>query len=445
MKRWYEPPDEGAVGCILFIIGRGGGGHHASAMAVKECLSQRGLIHAEQVELIDCEWLMASALFGRSASPGSFSVDELYNLLVRLGAYHCASLFTCLCVLVQFLLSPFEMPGLRAFWAARKPLMVVSFVPHFNDLFHLTLAEQSPLVTIVTDMSSTFAHRWIDKYREQSGAHYLVAGTPSLQAQARDYGWEEPWLVCTSGMVVHPAYYTHQRPASTEQSAASSTMMKGLIFFGGFAPARTLEIVKRALSSQRALELTVICGKNDWLRKHLGRFDNRVRALGFIPPWQVPRTPHPERWGSCVVLMMCWPVAQVSAEMRSAAFVLGKPGPGVLAEACLSGIPFVVERRHTMSHERGSLQWIEEAGVGIVVNDLEHLPVNLAARIAPCREAVARLDNHAVFQVAELLEILAADHQNNALQTSQLEPPKQFSEAAPLLPTCTCMGADKYV
>ena len=34
---------------------------------------------------------------------------------------------------------------------------------------------------------------------------------------------------------------------------------------------------------------------------------------------------------------------------RRAKFVVGKPGPGVVSEACVSGVPLVVESRAIMS------------------------------------------------------------------------------------------------
>jgi len=231
-------------------------------------------------------------------------------------------------------------------------------------------------------MSSTVAHCWVDPPPSPTAGlvHYLAAGTPKLQEQARQLGWRVPHLLNSSGMVVNPAYY--ERPETAADAADPALPMTGLIFFGGFAPARTLRIVQRALRAQPDMRWVVICGHNQAMFDTLSTIDERVRALGFIPP------------------------AQVRAEMRAAAFVLGKPGPGVMAEAAVSGVPFVVERKGTMHHELGSLHWLEKSSAGVVIESLESLPADLAERLAPCRGAIAQMDNRAVFEVATLVESL---------------------------------------
>ena len=421
-RPWYEPEDETAIGRPIFIIGHGGGGHKASANAVKDCLLAKGVEWAASVELLDCEWLVTSAILGSPPKPGSGG-EDMYNLLMRIGAYRSASMITYGAPLSAFLLRPCAQSGMRKFWAARKPTIVVSFVPHFNTHFRNTLAGLCPLVTVATDMASTVAHRWVDAWDEKRGRnHHLVAGTPKLQAQARALGWAPPHLLCSSGMVVNPAFYeeppavepadaakegdvtrdaTEQewvtmadgsqlrqadaRAASAAEAAdASTSPLTGLIFFGGFAPARTLQIVRKALRSQPELRLVVICGHNGRLLETLRTLDQRVSVLGFIAP------------------------GQVRAAMRAASFIVGKPGPGVIAEACVCGVPFVVERKRVMAHERGSLQWLEDSGAGVVINSLEELPATLGERIAPCRAALAQMRNRAVFEVGDLVEEIAS-------------------------------------
>jgi 1,2-diacylglycerol 3-beta-galactosyltransferase len=324
--------------------------------------------------MLDCQWLVMVAVFGRSAKQGGF--ENFYNWLMQKGAYRAASLLTYGAPLGAALLRPIVERGFRNFFKERRPPVVVSFVPHFNSHLSVSLAGICPLVTVATDMDSTVAHRWVDAWRVQRRArHYLVAGTARLQARARSLGWTPPNLLCSSGMVVNPAYYA----SPSELSRPCSSV--GLVLFGGFAPERTLRIVECALKVHTELRLVVICGLNSQLMHKLTTLDARVTALGFIPP------------------------EQVHANMINASFLLGKPGPGTISEASVCGTPLVVERKNVMVHERGSLQWINDNCAGIVIDNLEALPPDLNERLAPCRLALAQMKtkNRAVFEVAELV------------------------------------------
>ena len=75
---------------IVFIYGRGGGGHKAAARAVQAALLGSG--DAVDIELIDAGYTIEAIMNG-SPSPrtSGFDVDELYNVLMRVGFHSAAS------------------------------------------------------------------------------------------------------------------------------------------------------------------------------------------------------------------------------------------------------------------------------------------------------------------------------------------------------------------
>lgn len=409
----------------LFLIGRGGGGHKAAAEALKQSLISAGVGWASSIEMVDGGLLLNEA----SGSISRFDGDEWYNWLMKRGYYRIAGFCGYIATTGIRLQRRKLERGFEAYFRARKPRVVVSFVPYFNRMYRHALHRSNPestMVTVVTDMANTAAHTWIDPYDEMGKNHVVVAGTKELQDQAVALGFPEPNIIRASGMVVNPAFYqkapksadvspaapADSAPAAphtpgpvaqqadtgtngrllsggipsdspnSEQLEAGVRRPIGLVFFGGFAPNRTAAIARRALVSHPQLDLVIICGGNKTLERDL---------LAEIAG---PR---------CVVDGLV-PAQRVRELLQKATCVIGKPGPGVVAEAAVCGVPFVTERRAVMPQERCVLKWLEGNAIGVAVKSLESLPSDLLDRVDACREALDRLPpNRAVFEVAQRL------------------------------------------
>jgi 1,2-diacylglycerol 3-beta-galactosyltransferase len=107
--------------------------------------------------------------------------------------------------------------------------------------------------------------------------------------------------------------------------------------------------------------------------------------------------------------------------MRLADYFIGKPGPGSISEALVSGLPVIVEsNRWTMVQERYNTEWISEHQFGVVLHSFAEiatgiLPMLDAERLAGYRERVRAIGNRAVLEIPEMLaEILAAHSGWNA-------------------------------
>ena len=214
------PPSDGPV---LFMYGRGGGGHKASAKALSACVQQ-------EHELVDVGYLIESFITGREIPRASgFDGDELYNFLMRRGWYVIAQVCGPVAKFITWLQRGKIERSLTAYWSRRRPRAVVSFVPFFNDAFRTSLLRacpDAPLFTVVTDFQSTPTHPWIPKWDEASAKrHVIVAGTPALQRQAEAIGYPPDHVLHTSGMVVHPVF-TATTASATQPTATTSSATK---------------------------------------------------------------------------------------------------------------------------------------------------------------------------------------------------------------------------
>lgn len=371
---------------ILMMIGRGGGGHKATACAVEAALRRSFSEGALEIRMVDTGYLVESFSTGREMRTKGFDFDEFYNLLMQYNFFRLAGAIGYLSGLMFAVLGGSIKRGLEKFFAAEQPDLVMSFVPFFNACFRDSLSascSNAPLLTCITDFTSTSAHCWIDAWAfEASAQHYIIAGGQLLQQQAAALGYPKEHIIATPGMVVHPSFHDdeEQQKQPKQQLVAQLT---ALIFFGGCAPMRVESIVQGLRSSHPGIEVVVICGKNEVLRKRLAaRGDCLVE--GYIPP------------------------SRVLSLMRRASFILGKPGPGVVSEACATGTPYVTEDRNVMPQERSVLDWITDSGAGFVVGSLAKLPDDLLGRVEKCRMAIATLRavQPAVWTVAEAVHRL---------------------------------------
>lgn len=376
---------------VLFMFGRGGGGHKASARAVRDALLSRN--ENLDVELVDVGYLMESFVFGRKMRTSGFDGDELYNLLMKHGWYRTARLLPILLQITAAFTKGRIDSGLRRYFAEQAPAAVVSFVPFVNKRFRKQLHAVLPNVhfmTVVTDFTSCDAHPWLDKFSTVTGQrHHIAAGNASLVKQAAGFGFPEKNILATSGMCVHPSFLADYEPARPQRaSSAPAKLTAGdaghrtrvVLFFGGFAPPRTLSVVKSLAAVAPDAEIVVLCGGNDALRRRLQKRGGCV-CKGFIP------------------------AQEVAATLRSASFIIGKPGPGAVSEAVACGVPIVAESRRVMTQEQPVLDWVQQAGVGVVVNDLTKLPADIATRASACEKTVKEMPpNRACFEVADKLQ-----------------------------------------
>ena len=101
--------------------------------------------------------------------------------------------------------------------------------------------------------------------------------------------------------------------------------------------------------------------------------------------------------------------------MRAADFLIGKPGPGSIAEAMVRKLPVLIEcNSWTLPQERYNAEWVKEQQVGIVLNTFKEVAAGVnqmldPATLAKFQRNVAAQNNQAVFEIPEILAKLLND------------------------------------
>ena len=68
---------------VLFIIGRGGGGHKAAARAVAASMQDE----SAEIETIDAGYVIEGIMCNHPPRTSGFDMDELYNIFMRHGLH----------------------------------------------------------------------------------------------------------------------------------------------------------------------------------------------------------------------------------------------------------------------------------------------------------------------------------------------------------------------
>lgn len=368
---------------IEFCFFDAGGGHRAAATALEMSIRAQGL--PWDVRLTNLQELLDELDVLKKHT--GIRIQDFYNTMLRTG-WTLGS--TQLMRVLQLVIRGYHRSTVRLLerhWKETQPGMVVSFVPHFNralyESFHRAHPER-PFVTILTDVADFPPHFWIEPNQQQ----YFVCGSKRAVAQAHEMGHSDDRIFPASGMILHPRFYeaaVEDRIEARKRLGLRPDLPTGLVLFGGHGSKVILEITERLDRSSLALQLIVICGKNDKLAAALRarKFRFPIFVEGFT--------------------------ARVNHYMQLADFFIGKPGPGSLSEALAMRLPVIVERNAwTLPQERYNADWILENEVGLVLHSFRGVEKAVAQLIEPAALARYRgnttaMKNQAVFEIPGFL------------------------------------------
>jgi 1,2-diacylglycerol 3-beta-galactosyltransferase len=164
-----------------------------------------------------------------------------------------------------------------------------------------------------------------------------------------------------------------------------------MVLFGGHGSKIMLYLTERLNTAGLPLQLILICGRNEELaaKFRAKKWNMPVHVVGFTK--------------------------EVHKLMRAADLLIGKPGPGSIAEAMVRKLPVLIEcNAWTLPQERYNAEWVTERRVGIVLSSFREIVEGVRqilepARLAEFRKNVAALDNRAIFEIPEMLAMLLGE------------------------------------
>lgn len=376
-----------------------GGGHRNAAVALKTVSEEQG--RPWDLKLVQFQELTEHLDVLRRLT--GIRIEEQYNILLRNGwTWGSAYLLRVLQLTIRIFHRPM-VKLLAQYWRENPADLLISVIPHFNRAIGESWASVypgRPFVTIITDMADFPPRFWIEPMAEQ----IVVAGSERAVEQARRFGKSEQNLFQASGMILRPEFYTEQREscaAIRQQLGLHLQLPTAIVLFGGYGSNVIYEIAEQISAARLPLQMILVCGKNEKLAE-------RLRA---------------QRWS--IPLHVVGFTREVNRLMRAADFLIGKPGPGSIAEAMISGLPVLVEcNSSTLPQERYNTEWVKEKRVGVVVRKFRSDVVGAVksflepGKLAGMKENVSALQNRAVFEIPEFLAALLAEGESSRPEIS---------------------------
>jgi 1,2-diacylglycerol 3-beta-galactosyltransferase len=371
-----------------------GGGHRNAAISLKAIIEQQK--RPWEVELIQFQDLTDKLDVLRRLT--GIRIQQQYNIILQNG-WTLGSQY--LLRVLQLTIRIFHGPMVKLltkFWREKPADLLVSVIPHFNrEIFESwnSVCPDRPFVTLITDLADFPPRFWIEPIKEQ----YVIAGTEKAVEQARSFGHDDAHIFPTSGMILRPDFYVPDNSdpiALRKELGLKPDLPTAIMLFGGHGSKVMYEITERLDAAGMPLQLILICGRNETLaaKFRARQWKMPVQIIGFTK--------------------------EIHKLMRAADFLIGKPGPGSIAEAMVRKLPVLIEcNSWTLPQERYNATWAEEKRVGIVLKSFDDVVTGVRQmldpqRLAEFRANVAALDNRAIFEIPEILAKLLAESPSNA-------------------------------
>ncbi len=347
---------------LLFLVGDNGGGHRSAANAVAQALDQ---LWPDRFAPVICD-----PLLGPGAPRRLRWLVGIYGPMIRWCPWLWGVLWRAfgsrptLGWLWRTFLAPAYTTVARAVDAC-QPATIVAFHPFTTEPAARAREHAGgrlPVITVITDLIT--AHlAW-----RNAGVDHVIAPSAAMTASLLRQGLPAD-RVSQIGLPVAAEFCraplkTPQRRAlrrSLGQRGRFLVVVTGGAEGSGGMYRRTAAILKRV----EGVDVAVICGRNRALAGRLARLaartpGTRLTVHGFVDN------------------MADW--------LRSADIVVGKAGPGTIAEALCCATPLILTSR-VPGQEKGNAEFVVAAGAG----SYTRRPRQLAAEIARLRRDPAAL------------------------------------------------------
>jgi Glycosyltransferase family 28 C-terminal domain len=366
-----------------------GGGHRNAAVALQTIATQQQ--RPWEVKLVQFQELTDQLDVLRKLT--GIRIQEQYNVLLQNG-WTLGSVY--LLRLLQATIRVFHGPLVRLlenYWRENPADLLVSVIPHFNREICESWSKVypgRPFVTLITDLADFPPRFWIEPLTEQ----YVIAGTERAADQARALGHDDAHIFRTSGMILRPEFYVPDNSdplALRKELGLRPDLTTAIVLFGGHGSKVMYEITRQLDAARLPIQLILICGRNEELAAKFNAQQWRmpVKVIGFTK--------------------------EIHKLMRAADFLIGKPGPGSIAEAMVRKLPVLIEcNSWTLPQERYNAAWVTEKRVGIVLRTFKEVVSGVQrvldpSTLAEFRKNVAALENRAIFEIPEILNKLLCE------------------------------------
>lgn len=350
---------------ILILMSDTGGGHRASAQALKAGFEELypGRFHIDMIDLIS-DYLIwplnqIPKLYPFLSNDAPWMWKALYD------SNSTASWGNALAVVGSRL----SVGSVRGAFAKFQPELIISVHPLLQTVSLWAMqgmTHRIPFVTVVTDLS-TGHPLW---FNPGVDACYVASEYTAKLAAARGLRADQIHLF---GLPIRPAFARARRPKPALRAALGMAAdLPAVLLIGGGEGIGPVEQIAGELGKVLSVggsaqgQMVIICGRNQDLEQRL-----------TAQSWPIPVVVK-----GFVDTMPDW--------MAASDCIVTKAGPGTIAEALISGLPIVLSG-FIPGQEEGNIPYVVDQGVGEFTTDPAKIAGIVARWFGPERERLAAM------------------------------------------------------
>ena len=327
---------------ILYLFSDTGGGHRSAATALIKAVDELKPKDPPIQEMVDvfaeCSGFLN--LFAKLYGPVIKYSPKMWGML-----YYWLN-DTKKMGQLEKMSRPFIEKELAKLIQKRKPDLIVSVHPLLNHISISAMEKaghRAPLITVVTDPVS-FHRTWICPE-----AQSIIVATEEAREQALEYGGA-PSKIKVIGLPIDPRFAKPAKDRSRLMIDMGLNPKKFtvLLMGGGEGGGGMLSIVKEIVDAGLDLQMMVIAGRNEKLKKTLEKMAVHLRfklkVFGFTN--------------------------EVPDIMTASDVVITKAGPGSIAEALSKDLPLIITS-WLPGQEEGNVKYVIRHGIGMINRDFK--------------------------------------------------------------------------
>jgi 1,2-diacylglycerol 3-beta-galactosyltransferase len=351
---------------VLILMSKTGGGHLASAEALKAVFELEYGAQDVQVSIVDL--LMDYLAWPLREFPKSYGwiANRTPWLWERL---YAAGQRPWLAEPILGLTAGLSITSLMNAIEQHQPDLVVSVHPLVQDLALPALARlgsAAPYAIVVTDLTSIHP-LWFHPRARVCFVASEAARQAGLAAGLR------PEQLRLTGLPVRPVFATTPRPrAELRTELGMDADLPAALLVGGGEGVGRVAVIARAVARELADEggsrgqLVVICGRN-----------RRLQALLAKAAWPVP-------------VQIRGFVTNMSDWMAACDCIVTKAGPGTIAESLIRGLPILLSG-YIPGQEEGNVPFVLENRVGLYSAEPQVIAEHVRRWFGPGRAELAEM------------------------------------------------------
>lgn len=354
---------------VAVIYTDAGGGHRASAFALKACLEGSGRY---RVSLINpyTSLIPHLDLFSRF---GSRTGENIYNeVILRQGrtGLTCWLFYAALRLNYVFC----ERPAIRILarhFEDIRPDVVLSVMPLGNRVMLEALKRYRATITegllpegavMITDWAELARGVWFPNRAD----YHAICGTQDALRNAEKLPKLAGKVHAMGGLLIRPEFTDPAERASKQALNLDPARPVVTVLYGAQGSMRMIELAKAMRDVPHTAQVAFLCGRNEALAGELRTMDlpYPVQVLGFTD--------------------------KVAQYLSASDLFIGKPGPGSTSEAMALGLSMLLDKSLALPQEAAVLRHVVKTGAGQAFSTTADFSEHFKAAISAIEAGQAR-------------------------------------------------------